>query len=273
MDRSMWVVVVLVLASSGAAAIAAESRAALDLKASEFETWMTHGRDTRKPGEDPRELGAALSTRVDADRMVTDQTVLACLSAFRGFEGEASVKSGVQSYPATRGFIDSTVKQFQHQSQLVAELLRAKAELLNLEGKYGDAVEVFDAAAKEYSRMGLACDRGKIACGVTAGELSHVMKNDAGADARYLEVMSYPWYATRDAEALQDLRDGYLRAVRGLIDVRRNDKTALEQIYVTPAVYGQLLPLIAKAITAAGGDPTSAANLVAMGWNGKRDGR
>ena len=242
-----------------------------EMNATEFESWMTRNRDRRKTGEDPKALAAALLARTDADRKVTDNTVMSCLGAFRGFEGDASVASGVMNYPATRAFIDSVMKRFQDRPLLIAELLRAKGDVLNVEGKQKEAREAFEEAAKSYSRAGLNCDRKKIYCDLTFGYLSLVTKNDREAEASFHNIMSYPWYLTRDADALQELHDNYIRAVRGLIDVysRRNDKKALEQIYVTPAVGGELLPAIARAITAIGGDPNDAENLKAMGWDGK----
>ena len=261
----------LVFSLSCVAAFAAGEGAAPapDMKAADFEAWMTRSRDLGQPGRDPKAWGAALLARIDADRSVTDRTVLACLGAFTGFEGDASVKIGIQNYPATRTFIDAAVKRFPDRPVLIAELLRAKADILNNEGKYKEAKETFDSAAALYAKTGLTCDRGKIYCGVTSGDLSYVTKNNIDADARFLEVMSYPWYQVRDADALQELRDNYVRAVRGLIDVRRNDNKALEQIYVIPAVNGEVLPLIANAIKAAGGDPSNAENLKAMHWDGK----
>lgn len=254
------------------ALVKAENAGAVpEMNAEDFESWMTRSRDRRKTGEDPKSLAAALLARAAEDRKITDLTVMACLAAFRGFEGEAGVASGTMNYSATRALIDSLVTRFQDRPFLVAELLRAKGDLLHNEGKLKEAGEALDGAAKLFSKVGLACDRGKIYCGVTSGQLNLVTKNDHEAEDSFHTVMSYPWYLTRDNDALQELRDNYVRAVRGLVDLntRKKDAKGLEEIYVVPATYAELLPVIANAFTSIGGDPQTASNLKAMGWDGK----
>lgn len=68
------------------------------------------------------------------------------------------------------------------------------------------------------------------------------------AEVHFQQALSYPWYTILGHPAeMQNLRDQYVAAGRGLIQARRGNLKALKEIVFVPATYDVLGPVLDQA--------------------------
>jgi hypothetical protein len=114
---------------------------------------------------------------------------------------------------------------------------------------FRDAADSFQAALVAIEPLHLEVDLLRLTTLVNLGEalLSEGRKKEA--EDQFLQALSYPWYAVvGHPEEMQKLRDQYVAAGRGLIDARRGDLKALNEIVFVPATYEVLGPVLEEAI-------------------------
>jgi len=193
--------------------------------------------------DNPAALCRGVTERLSADRNVTDKTVLLCVQALGANRAEAD------------RFVDQVLPLLAGRESLRAEVLSRKASLAVGAGDFAQASAAYESAWKIIEPLKLHSDlqRQRILVGLGQSLLSQ--KKNKEADAIFLRAMAYPWYTVQNPEDMQQLRDQYLQAARGLISSRRGNATALREIVLVPATEKELRPLLDRAIqeAAAGG--------------------
>jgi hypothetical protein len=83
---------------------------------------------------------------------------------------------------------------------------------------------------------------------VNLGESLLSVDRKKEAEVHFQQALSYPWYTILGHPAeMQNLRDQYVAAGRGLIQARRGNLKALKEIVFVPATYDVLGPVLDQA--------------------------
>ncbi|HET6386747.1 MAG TPA: hypothetical protein VFJ58_25430, partial [Armatimonadota bacterium] len=85
-----------------------------------------------------------------------------------------------------------------------------------------------------------------------AGALTHI-GDKRTADALYLKALQYPFYLASDPVIEKELRELYIRAGRGIIDLRRHNLSLLKELVFVPSTNADLQPYLQAAIKEASG--------------------
>ena len=197
---------------------------------------------TPQQDQNPAAQCGTIADRLKTDRNVTDATMLRCV------ETVAADRAAAEHY------IDQLLPLLTGRDSLRAALLSRKASLALETGDFAKASAAFEAAWKAIEPVKLKTDlqRQKILVGLGQSLLSQ--KKNKEAEGYFLQAMSYPWFTvTQDPQTMQQLRDQYIQAARGLISSRRGDAAALREIFFVPAVEKDLKPLLDRAIQEASG--------------------
>lgn len=142
--------------------------------------------------------------------------------------------------------------------ELAKPMLRAvlyliRAELAHEQGHLQPAAEAFAEAVDELHALHLDIDHKRIYAMLHFGLTLLAQGNKRDAEKLFLDVLSYPWFLVMESDVQALLRDYYVKAALGLIECRRGDLAALEEIFFVPATHDELLPYLQRAIEEAGG--------------------
>jgi len=201
----------------------------------------------------PRLPEEMLLERLRADMYTYDGTILETVYAWRNYESTYDWREAEIPYPQTRRLIDLLLPYTKRRLMLNATLLSINGEIFHEFGKIDSAVEAYMDAVDNLHEMHLDVDSKRIYSMMTLGHLLLLQGNKPSAETLFLDVLSYPWYLVREAELQSLLREYYIKAGQGLIQCRRGNLAALEEIFFVPATHSELSPLLHKAIEEAGG--------------------
>jgi hypothetical protein len=182
--------------------------------------------------------------RLKGERYTSDATILRCVEKTAASEQQAGSR-----FRNTIQFIDDLLGIPEINQSMKGKLTRRKGTLLIQLGDFAGATRQFTEALKYTDPIRLEADREHVTVLVNLGQslLSSGKKSDA--EQYFLLALSYPWYTVLNhPEELQQLRDLYVQAGRGLIEVRRGNAAALRSIVFVPASMNELGPVLEKAI-------------------------
>jgi tetratricopeptide (TPR) repeat protein len=135
----------------------------------------------------------------------------------------------------------------------LASLHQVKADLLNGEGRYADATKEYALAVESISPARLDFDTRLESCLATEGDTARITGDAATAEAAYLRALSYNFATVSDANAQMTLRDLYIQAGSGIIELRRHNLAKLRELFFIPSTMNVLGPQLDAAIAEAGG--------------------
>ncbi len=200
---------------------------------------------------DATALEQTLWQRIKHHGDLLDESVMAAVNCWSGYEGMRNVSAGTDSkssYQETKRLIGDLLPALVGRPSLVAWLLQKRAVLLALEGNNKGALNDFQAAVKILTPVENESNLRRHRCLLGAGDAAHLSGDTAAAEAAYLQALSYDWYLIADAEPQHAACDVYVAAGRGLITVRRHNLAKLKDIHFVPSTMAELGPMLADAI-------------------------
>jgi tetratricopeptide (TPR) repeat protein len=218
------------------------------MNAREFDAWTT----VQVKGSGVSSLCEAVLDRLRGERRTNDAAILRCI------DGAAAKENGLgpQANPANRyantlKLIDDVLAATSGggNTLLRAKLWRRKASLEVQAGDFAAASEDFAAALKLADPARLEADIERMGILVDLGQSLLSTKRLSDAEQYFLQALSYSFYTVVNyPDEMQKLRDLYIRAGRGLIETRRHNLSALQQIVFVPSTMNELGPLLEKAV-------------------------
>jgi hypothetical protein len=207
-------------------------------------------------GADPAPLVDLLAQRMRDFRVTTTQTVLEVVNEVCTLEAKRQkmARGVVRTYPSTKRLIETLLPLAADYPEAEAGLLADKASLLEQEGDLKGAVPVLQRAVTTLTPLGLEADVNRIRALNSRAEICARLGDAESAKADFNAVLSYEWYKVTDPAAFQELRDQYIRAGSGLIELDRNDLKALNEIFFVPSAMRELKPELDLAKDAAKSD-------------------
>jgi len=130
-----------------------------------------------------------------------------------------------------------------------------RGEIAHEQGQLKPAADAFAEAVDDLHSQHLDLDNKRMYAMLSLGQILLARGNMRDAEKFLLDVLSYPWFLVMEAEPQARLRDYYIKAGRALIECRRGDLTALQEIFFVPATQGELLPTLKRAIEEASKRP------------------
>jgi tetratricopeptide (TPR) repeat protein len=236
-----------------------DAHATIDMSSQEFTRWLKARRkeaDINKTK--PTEIKQAVLARLQANRTITDDTVVSAVNAYVSYESarsatNASTRSADFREPL--GFIDEIVPLIADRPVLLARLHQCAGYLLRTKGDIERAIAEYERAVILLKVAAIEVEKAKVESILEIAEMHYLRGEKEKAIAAYLQVLSFDWYKVEDPKARQDMMVMYLNAGAGLIECRRNNLKALEDTYFVPATLGVLGPLLERAKREAEGKP------------------
>lgn len=223
------------------------------MKAEEFDNQVKQLRAAcKEKNQAPQRLAQLLLERLQAEGYTYDGTVLEVVYAWRGYESETSAQPAAP-FVQTNALIDAVLEFADYKPMLRAVLYLIRAELAHEQGHLQPAAEAFAEAVDELHALHLDIDHKRIYAMLHFGLTLLAQGNKRDAEKLFLDVLSYPWFLVMESDVQALLRDYYVKAALGLIECRRGDLAALEEIFFVPATHDELLPYLQRAIEEAGG--------------------
>ena len=198
--------------------------------------------------ESPARLEAMLLARLQDEKPAWDGTVLEVVHAWRRYESATGGQPEPLPFPQTRRLLDALLPYAAHQPMLHARLAAINGDILHELGELQPAAAAYAEAVDDLHSLHLDVDTQRISAMVTLGQILLARGNRRDAEKLFLDVLSYPWYLVMEAEPQALLRHDYLRAGFGLIECRRGNLAALQEIFFVPATQDELLPALKLAM-------------------------
>lgn len=201
--------------------------------------------------ESPERLERMLLERIQNGMSTYDSTVLEVVYAWRNYES----MTGARPFTRTLQLISSLLQQANHQPMLHAALAAINGDIFHEHGNLQSAVAAYADAVDDLHALHTEVDTKWIYSMVRFGQILLLQDNKLDAEKLFLDVLSYPWYLVMEAEVQPLLRHDYISAGLGLIECRRGDLPALQEIFFVPATQAELLPALELAIDEARSSP------------------
>ena len=206
--------------------------------------------------EPPDRLEALLLARLQEDKPAYDGTVLEVVYAWRRYEAATGGRPEPSPFPRTRRLLAALLQYAGHQPMLHARLAAISGDILHEIGELHSAAASYGEAVDDLHSLHLEVDTNRMSAMVNLGRILLTLGNRRDAEKLFLDVLSYPWYLVMEAEPQALLRHDYLRAGFGLIECRRGNLAALQEIFFVPATQGELLPALKLAMDEARRSPS-----------------
>jgi tetratricopeptide (TPR) repeat protein len=212
------------------------------MKASDFESRLT-----RSIGADrlsaPR-LCPETVARLKADLQVTDRSIRFCAETLTlGKNPSMGAEWNLERY------IEELLPLLGDRRQLAAVLLNRGGDAYRAAGEFSKAAEYYRRAVTMSDSNSLEFDLIREKTFVNLGQSLLSLNEKKEAEPYFLRAMAYPWYSLVDQSAeQQEFRDQYVAAGLGLIECRRGNLSALQEVYFVPATEQQLGTRLSAAI-------------------------
>ncbi|MHC4953278.1 MAG: hypothetical protein ACYTGZ_05260 [Planctomycetota bacterium] len=221
----------------------------------EFADWVKETR-TRLAGqhEAPTEIESALLARLDNGQIVPDRAVMDLAGAWTRHEseqenGDSESASAEARYPQTMRVLKELDERLGDNALLRSKLRIRAGILARNAGDLERAGQEYEQSLALLTPLRNQVDMRRMETLVSLAGTYYQLGEKRRAEALYLEAMSYVWPAVQDdPEAQHYLRDRYVEAGRGLIECRRGDLRALENITFYPATQRELGPALKAAL-------------------------
>jgi hypothetical protein len=221
------------------------------MTAHEFEQWIFQRASIR--GVLPDAYCTAVIDRLKADQRVTDRALLRCVEAHIASAEATTSASREKGMQSALQFIDQIMSLLPDRIDLQGRLVARKASLAGAAGDHARAAQWYAQSLKVIEPVRLEADHQRLVALVNMGQSLLAVNRKADAESAFLLALSYPWYTIRGyPEEMQRLRDQYFAAGRGLIEARRGNLAALQQIVFVPSALDELGPILQTAIREAG---------------------
>ncbi|MDE3195422.1 MAG: tetratricopeptide repeat protein [Acidobacteriota bacterium] len=226
----------------------------LQMPALDFERTVFQAADQNRNEAPP--ICRAVIDRLKAGRAVSDRVILRCAEAhITAADRHASPGAPkARVYHDAEQYIQDVLGSLSDRDLVTSQLQARLGDLAVAAGDFRKAAALFQSSYDAIESLHLDVDVQRISTLVKLGQsyLSFGQKKDA--ERTFLEAMAYQWYTiTGHPMELQQLRDQYLLAARGLITSRRGDLRALDEIVFVPATQNELGPVLQRAIDEAKG--------------------
>ena len=221
------------------------------MTASDFDRAVRTGRAAlNKDADAPNALERMVLDRLSAGSETYDSTLLEVVYAWREFESRNPGQTE-KPFARTLALIDELLTHAGHKAALRSVLYIIRGEITYQERLLEPAAEAFLNAVDEMHALHLDVDVKRIYAMVMLGDILIMQGNKTDAEKLFLDVLSYPWYLIRESDIQGQLRAYYVRAGRRLIECRRGNLKALQNIFFVPATEPDLLPTLKRAIAEA----------------------
>ncbi len=225
------------------------------MNAIDFDIWIRSERtNTHQNGKSPGAISAALLSRLYDGLETIDNSVTAVVYAWRQFEAKQNQESGIKKEPelakksTTFLLIEELLPLLNQKPILIARLQSIKANLLLEYNGLQEAEKIFATAVDHLHTLQLEVDVNRIYNMTIRGQVLLRLAQKEEAEKIFLDVLSYPWYLVRETDVQASLREYYVSAAIGLIECRRGDLEALNNIFFVPATENELKPILSEAI-------------------------
>jgi len=231
------------------------------MSAEQFErVIMNQSSKDKQLNRKPTDTETALLKEIDSGQYVTDETIVTVINTWASYEypspsTKSKTLSTEQQFPNTFRLMNAIDPVVYGRPLLKGRLHQIRASLMRTCGDSVNAAKELQDAVDVLTPFHLMVDKNRMMSLVEEGEALYASGAKDLAQVCFLEALSYDWYKVEDPETLQTLRALYIRAGRGLIDCRRQNLPALEEIVFVPAVNTELVPYLDQAILNAGGKP------------------
>jgi tetratricopeptide (TPR) repeat protein len=180
-----------------------------------------------------------MPNRIKAGTYVESRDVRYCVEVF--------LNSGDSS--AAVSFVRELQPLLSDRPELKAQLLAREGSIQIGLAKFQDAADSFQASLSSIEPVHLEVDLLRLTTLVNLGESLLSVDRKKEAEGYFQQALSYPWYTILGHPAeMQNLRDQYVAAGRGLIQARRGNLKALKEIVFVPATYEVLGPVLDEAV-------------------------
>jgi len=211
----------------------------INLKPSLFDDWLMQNGKSTKEFEKPLIQQKLIKERIKRGLVVSDDAIFMVLDLWRKHDRNklrTIFLSDIDSL-GTVSYIDSLLPILYKRNLTTVFLIEARRNIIK--GNFGkgysdplkDQVDLINLSNGLRSKLILtyysACnDLGK----------SYLDQEDLkSAEEYFRQTLSYPFYIEPDRGLMKQLRDLYIVAGKGMLKVRRNDLTALENTFFIPA--------------------------------------
>lgn len=194
-------------------------------------------------------LGKALFARLKANKEVNDDSVGLVVYCWYSYEARPlqNVKS-VPQYTNTKRVINSLLPYFYDRPLLSAGLRQRLAQLSSESNNAAQATSEYEKAYATLNNLHIQIDEQRVSVAISIAGIAFSSGDKIKAEKFYIEALRYDWTKIREPEAFQRLRNLYIQAGRGLIQVRRGDLGALKNTSFYTSAMRELGPELKQAI-------------------------
>ena len=189
------------------------------------------------------DLKLQLEERVNAQLMIFDSTQVELVRLFRYLEGELN-----NGYAETQGVIELLMKAGYPGPVALTEMINTKAEIHEWSENRDYALSLGQENHRSLTDLKYQTDLKWVQNLVQMGYDFIYLNRNAEAEPFFLDVLSYPYTLVEDVDMFHQFRELYIEAGKGLIQVRKGNAEALQEIYFIPAMQSILGPIKEEAL-------------------------
>lgn len=215
----------------------------MDTSALEFHQYVLGQKQAaRESGRFPQELIRNLEARMSAHRATFDASKLEVVRTLRYQEDVPGGK-----FVETQRIIRLLIDQDGATPWLKAQLNSIQAAISEGQENRPFAAQLRGEVVDSLTELKNEVDLLWIQNQVQAGYNHLYLDQEAEAEPYFLDVLSFPFTLVEDVDYFRSFRELYIEAGKGLIDCRKNDLAALNDIFFIPAMDEELQPHLKKA--------------------------
>jgi len=189
------------------------------------------------------DLKLRLEERVNAQLMIFDSTQVELVRLFRYLEGELN-----NGYAETQGVIELLIGAGYPGPVALTEMVNTKAEIHEWSENRDYALSLRQENHRSLTDLKYQTDLKWGQNQVQMGYDFIYLNRNAEAEPFFLDVLSYPYTLVEDVDMFHQFRELYIEAGKGLIQVRKGNAEALQEIYFIPAMQSILGPIKEEAL-------------------------
>lgn len=201
----------------------------------------------------------------DEQQIVTDKTVLSILNAWVAFDVKKSstpkadkIKTHTVNYDQAKRFIETALPLLTNRVRFKMALLQREGDLLNDEGRPGDAAVKYSNAINALfptPKVDVA-DLTLLRKSLRLAEVLRNLKSEDRAARLLAAILYYPTYAFPDEKTRAPFEALYVQAGRQIIRVYAGNLNRLTGLSFKQSSLKELKPELVRAVIAAGGKAT-----------------
>lgn len=230
------------------------------LSAADFDKWVgnLHGRvgklyKTPERATAEKELLEAqevLLQRLRDEKWTKDESIIDFVNIWTVYETPDLDKSRTIEFLNVIRCIDQFLPFLEDRKDLQAYLYAEKGYLLSMGAKNNKpaALIAFQKSVEISIPLTQTSELRRFARSVRLANLLVAAGSKDKAEDLFLQVLGFPWYQVKDPSVVSQLKDVYISAGYGIIELRRGNLKKLKSLYFVPSTLDALQPLLDEAI-------------------------